>query len=139
MALKVDGNDTFGPGPSEWVMGGETHRSKTTAFPGRDGERLTDFGAGSRRARQTGILIGQSYSGVDAEALLQDIRDDVDALVLDGRHAVTDQFGRVWSNMVLVAWKPLGPRRGPTSDGASWRVSQAYEAEWAEIPEEPNS
>ena len=139
MSLKVDGDAVFGPGRAEFVAPGVERRARETRFPGLSGVRILTLGGDRREFRQTGILVAEGASAAAAEDALNELRVDLDALVQDAVHTVLDDFTHVWSNLVLMAWRPTGPRRGPILVGAVYRVTQPYEAAWVECAEEAAS
>lgn len=131
MALTVDGGAAFGPGPHEVVAGAVQREAKTTLFPGLSGVFLLTLGGDREEIAQAGVLTASGASAAAAESAVQDLKDGLNALVLSGTHSLVDDYGRTYAGVVLLEWRPIGPRqlvRNPTA--GTWTVRQPYAARW---------
>jgi hypothetical protein len=140
MALTVDGDALFGPGPHEVVAGAVQRRAKETLFPGLDGVYLLTLRGDRQPIAQQGLLVGTDLTVTEAEAALQALKDGLNALVYDGTHSLVDDFGRTYSGLVLEEWRPTGPREGPVRlSSGQIEVRQPYAARWLAADFEPES
>jgi hypothetical protein len=132
MSLKVGTAEPFGPGPHQLVVGAMERVAIESAFPGLVGRRLLNLREDTYKAAQSGLLVASGASISQAHTALEAIYTAIDALVLDAAHTLTDGFGKTWSNLVMTAWRPTGPRR-VSEKGGSWTISQPYEADWVQV------
>jgi len=140
MALTVDGNATFGPGPHEVVGGAVQRRAKETLFPGLAGVYLLTLRGDRQPIAQQGLLVGAGASASLAEDALQDLKAGLNALVYEGTHSLVDDFGRTYAGLVLEEWRPTGPREGPVRlSSGQVEVRQPYAARWLAADLEPGS
>jgi hypothetical protein len=140
MALTVDGNGTFGPGPHEVVGGAVQRRAKETLFPGLAGVFLLTLRGDRQPIAQTGLLVGAGEDAEEAEEALQALKDGLNGLVYEGTHSLVDDFGRTYAGLVLEEWRPTGPREGPVRlSSGQVEVRQPYAARWLAADFEPES
>ena len=130
MALTVDGNATFGPGPHEVVGGQVARKAKETQMPGLAGTSILTLYEDQEIYVQRGVLRATGASAVAAEQALQALKTAINALVLVGSHALIDDFSRTYSGLVLTSWRVGSKREGPIQAGASYEIIQPYEAQW---------
>lgn len=120
MGVTFDGAELFSTGPA-WVhVGGSSLRhARQRALRGH-GERLVSEGITGRSIAQHGTLVA------DTPAELQAQVDAIESMVDGVPRSLTDELGRTWSNVTMVAFKPAQPvRLGPR-----WKVD--YEIEYVQ-------
>ena len=132
MSVQVDGQALFGSGPHVIVAGGLEKAYLETAFPGRTGVSILSLDEDRRVIRQTGTLRTTGTSAAAAAEALETGKAGIDALVQDDVHDLEDDFGVDYEDLVLVAWRTLGPRLISRS-GETWQVDQEYEAIWIQV------
>jgi hypothetical protein len=104
--------DLFGSGPHRFQIGGLTLRHVLQPTPGSRGVRLSHQGLDGRAITQTGELLAD-----DPDALHQ-LVVAIEAQ-LDGEpRQLIDEFGRAWSNVVMLTFEPSVAARV----GVRWRL-----------------
>ena len=102
---RFNGQELFQSGPHRFHVHGLSQRHVTHEQPGADGVRVTVMGRTGRSIDQTGTLLADNI-----EQLQQQI-DTIEA-AMDGQPAeLIDDMSRVWSNTLMLAFKPQPIRR----------------------------
>ncbi len=116
------GEDLFGSGPHEFLLGPWQRSLQARGFAGLNGLLLLDMGLRSRTITQTGRL--QADSADDLHAVL----DAINARCDGDEHALVDNHGKSYPAVVLVQFQTATPvcrGRGLFCD---------YAAEYRQLP-----
>lgn len=114
--IRIDDLEIFSSGPCSLGVGPWRRDMERRVFPGIDGELLLDMGLRSRTMIQTGRLQASS------SALLRALVDELLAIDVGKIHALTDNLGRTYTNVVVEDILPTSPVCGPAGAWIDYEI-----------------
>lgn len=108
-----DGKALFESGPATCEVGGTALRHVEHEPMRGDGVHVIGQGRSGRAIVQHGTLLGDTIDELQAQVAA------IEAYVDGMSHALVDEHGRSWPDVVMLAFEPAAPRRM----GVRWRIA----------------